>query len=99
MRTFGDTTRALDFASFSSAYEHLWDIYNTDLLPYNWQVKMSPAQRTRSAESARAWLRLYRSRLEKLKTSASAGRTKALRRRRPRGSMTRRMSAGTDGRP
>jgi hypothetical protein len=78
MRTFGDTTRALDFASFSSAYEHLWDIYNTDLLPYNWQLKMNPAQRTQSAESGRTWLGLYRNRLNKLKTSALTKQTKAL---------------------
>jgi hypothetical protein len=68
---FGVPAKAVDFASFSSAYENLWDIYNTDLLPYNWQLKLSPAQRTQAAESGRTWLGLYRERLQQLQPPAS----------------------------
>lgn len=78
MRTFGNTARAMDFFSFSSAYENLWDIYNTDLLPCHWQLKMNSRQRTQSAESGRAGLQLYRNRLEKLKNAAPGGPTAAL---------------------
>ena len=72
MRTFGDKTKALDFASFSNAYENLWDIYNLDLLPYTWQCKMTPAQRQEAAKSGRSWLALYRERLNKLNTPVAA---------------------------
>ena len=78
MRTFGDQAGAVDFASFSNAYESLWEINNVDLLVYNWQLKMTPAQRSQAAESGRAWLGLYRERLAKLKSSASAKYPKAL---------------------
>ncbi len=63
-REFG-RANALAFVALSSAYEHLWDIYDLPMLPQEW-IKLTPGARAQVSSEGRERLRQFHERLAAL---------------------------------
>lgn len=71
-RKFGSDQMALTYTALSAAGEHLWDIFDLQLLPNTWLNMLTAAQRSDAAQDGRATLATYRDRLGELQTEADA---------------------------
>ncbi|MEP6662708.1 MAG: hypothetical protein ABJC04_03490 [Verrucomicrobiota bacterium] len=67
-KNFGEK-QALDFLRFSDAYEHLWEIMNVSLLPFQW-LGLPEAERVKISEESRRVLMTFRQRLNELKAGS-----------------------------
>ena len=74
-RAFGGDPMALTFTALSAAGEHLWDIFDLELLPNTWLNVLTAAQRSNAAQDGQATLAEYQNQLGQLQTEADAAET------------------------
>ena len=71
-RKFGSEQTALTYTALSAAGEHLWDIFDLQLLPNTWLNVLTAGQRSEVAQDGQATLTAYRDRLGELQAQTES---------------------------